>query len=56
MGAACKGSPTAGCVFDGVVPEGALLFSGTTDVRQQFGARNRRSIKRMGTGEMIGVS
>jgi len=27
MAAACKGSPTAFCVFDGVVPEGALHFS-----------------------------
>ena len=31
-------------------------FSSRGQPRQQFGARNRRSIKRMGTGELIGVS
>ena len=41
MGAACKGSPSAGCVSTALVPEGALLFSGTTDVPQRYGARNR---------------
>ncbi len=40
-----QGSPTAGRVSTAVVPEGTLLFSATTGVRQEFGACNSRSIR-----------
>jgi hypothetical protein len=39
-----------------VIPEGAVLFSGTTDVRAAARRPKSKIHLRMATGEMIGVS
>ncbi len=52
-----QGEPNRGAAFStALVPEGAPLFSETTDVRAAARRPQSKIHLRMGTGEMIGVS